>query len=192
MAACARLEMISACAAQRFRASGLRLQEEVGAVAVVLGGAVRHQAICGLLGGGLRTLAAGWHWDDARTLSALVTLCGLVGEHVSFRSPRPPPSGVFSEPAGNARIPHTTALFGAALACGWPWATALAMFSNVRFGSFCDDGRGFLSCLGGLLSSESLLHGQWREGLVSASSDNCGPPVRVWFDDTGAVFFRMN
>jgi hypothetical protein len=38
MAACARLEMISACTAQRSRASGLRLQEEVGAVAVVLGG----------------------------------------------------------------------------------------------------------------------------------------------------------
>ena len=190
MAACARLEMISACTAQRSRASGLRLQEEVGAVAVVLGGAVRHQAIRGLLGGGLQTLAAGWHWDDARTQSALAALRGLVGEPVPFRPSRPPPPGVFSEQAGNARFPHTTALFGAALACGWPWATALDVFSSVRLGSFCDDGRGFLSCAGGLLSSERLLHGQWREGLVSAPGDNCGPPVRVWFDSAGSVFFR--
>jgi hypothetical protein len=113
-----------------------------------------------MLGGGLRTLATGWHWDDARTLSALAALRGLVGERIAFRSSRPPPPGALSEPAGITRFPHTTALFGAALACGWPWATALAVFSNVHIGSFCKDGRGFLSCSGGLLSSERLFHGQ--------------------------------
>ena len=169
---------------------GLRLPEEVGAAAVLLGETVRHQAICGLLGGGLRTLAAGWHWDDARTLSALAVLCGLVGERIAFRSSQPPPPCALSEPAGNARFPHTAALFGAALACGWPRATALAVFSNVHLCSFCDDGRGFLSCSGSLLSSERLLHGQFLEGLVSASGENCGPPVRIWFDDTGVVYFH--
>jgi hypothetical protein len=196
MAACARLEMISACTAQRSRAAapgrtGLHLPEEVRAAAVVLGGAVRHQVICCLLGGCLCTLAAGWHWDDARTLSALAALCGLVGERVAFRTSQLPPPGALSEPAGNARSQHTTALFGAALACrGWPWATALAVFSNVHLGSFCEDGRCFLSCSGGLLSSERLLHGQWREGLVSALSDNCGPPVSVWFNETGVVYIN--
>jgi hypothetical protein len=168
------------------------ISSSVRAAAVVLGGAVRHQAICGLLGCGLRTLAAGWHWDDARTLSALVALRGLLGEHIAFRSSWAPSPGALPEPAGKPRFQYTTALFGAALACGWPWATAfkLAVFSNVHLGSFCKDGRGFLqvSCSGGLLSSERLLHGQWQEGLVSAPGDNWGPPVRVWFNETGVVY----
>lgn len=187
MSAGARLEMISCCLAQQARAAGLPLGDELGAAAIVIGGGVRHEAIRGLLGGGLLALAAAWRWDAARSQVALSALRGLVGDLAAFSCSSVPPIHGLRDPLGTVRFPHAAVLFGAALAAGWPWATALAAFSSVRVGSFCNDGRGFITAYGLQLSSERLHQGVWQEGLVSAKEEH-GPPVRVWFDDSGVAY----
>ena len=189
MTAGARLEMISCCLAQQSRASPLSPSDEVSAAAIVLGGAVRHEAVRALLGGGLRTLATTWHWDEARLQVALAALRGLVGSPIAFSTSAVPPRRGLDDAPG--RFPHSVVLFGAALAVGWPWATALAVFSSVRAGSFCNDGRGFITAYGLQLSSERLQAGSWHEGRV-APREECGPPVSVWFDAGGAVFLQCS
>lgn len=191
LTASARLEMISCCLAQQSRSSPLSLADEVGAAAIVVGGAVRHEAVRGLLGGGLRALAAAWHWDDSRLQLALTALRGLVGPPIAFSSSALPAQRGLDDPRGGSRFPHSVVLFGAALAVGWPWAAALAVFSSVTVGSFCNDGRGFITAYGLQLSPERLHDGPWREGLV-APREECGPPVRIWFDANGAVFLQCS
>jgi len=189
MTASARIEMISCCLAQQARASRSAVADEVSAAAVVLGGGVRHEAIRALLGGGLATLATAWRWDEPRLLRALAALRGLVGSPADFLRSALPSRRVVDEPDRTDCFPHSVVLFGAALAVGWPWATALAVFSSICTGSFCNGGRAFLTTYGLQLSPERLLTGQWHEGRV-APGEECGPPVTIWFDDGGAVLIQ--
>ena len=189
MAASARIEMISCCLAQQARASGTAVADQVSAAAVVLGGSVRHEAVRGLIGGGLATLATAWRWDEPRRQRALAALRGLVGSPAAFLRSALPGRRVVDEPGRTDSFPHSVVLFGAALAVGWPWATALAVFSSISTGCFCNGGRAFLTTYGLQLSPERLLMGQWHEGHV-APGEECGPPVTIWFDDGGAVFVQ--
>ena len=189
MAASARIEMISCCLAQQARASGTAVADQVSAAAVVLGGSVRHEAVRGLIGGGLATLATAWRWDEPRRQRALAALRGLVGSPAAFLRSALPGRRVVDEPGRTDSFPHSVVLFGAALAVGWPWATALAVFSSISSGCFCNGGRAFLTTYGLQLSPERLLMGQWHEGHV-APGEECGPPVTIWFDDGGAVFVQ--
>ena len=178
--------MISAVLAQQSRHVGLPLADEIGAASVILSGAIRHEAVRALLGGGLHSLASAWRWDASRLSSVLLALRGLVGDEATFVSSRlPTPLGVADSP-GTTRFPHTVVLFGAALASGWPWATALGALSSVRLGSFCNEGRGFVTSYGLQLPPERLLHGGWSTATISTKED-CGPPVTVWFDAAGVA-----
>ena len=183
--------MVSAVLAQQSRSAGLALADEIGAATVVLSGAIRHEACCALLGGGLSVLATAWHWDSSRLSSVLLALRNIVGDSALFASARLPSVSGLTDPSGATSFPHTVVLFGAALASGWPWATALQSLSSVRRGSFCNEGRGFMTSYGLQLPSERVLRGEWSMATISTRED-CGPPVTVWFDATGVVFLSCS
>ena len=187
MVSSARVELMSSVLAQQTRLRGGPLVDEVASAAVVLGGSVRHEAIRALLGGGLRSLSDAWNWGSSRFQVALSALRGVVGEAAEFTSSALPDIGPLADTAGSSGFPHSVVMFGAALASGWPWSTALSVFAGIRLGSFCCGGRGFVTAYGLQLSSEHKLHGIWTTGSIVSRCD-AGPPVTIWFDARGAVF----
>ena len=146
----------------------------------------RHAAICSLLGGGLDVLAAVWRWDAGRTAEARKALRGLVATPQLFETGPLPALHAIDESSRASSFPHTVVLFGAALASGWPWASALRHIAPIRTGVFCNGGQGFITTLGLQLPPGQLTHGVWSVGTVSSPEDG-DQPVRVWFGEAGAV-----
>jgi hypothetical protein len=86
-------------------------------------------------------------------------------------------------------------LFGGALACGWPWALALHLFSGLGPGWFSDDGRKFWSQRASEVSfwSHGRLRGSdtvWQYGTVS--SEAYEHTVGVYFCDGVVVALCSN
>lgn len=82
-------------------------------------------------------------------------------------------------------------LFGGALACGWPWALCIRVFSELQSGWFSDDGHWFWS------SHDSWSHGQvfrassvWSYGTVTSPAYN--HTVGIYLCDGAVVALHSN
>ena len=97
----------------------------------------------------------------------LLALCSIVGDSALFASAQLPSVSGLTGPSGDTGFQHTVVLFGAALASGWPWATALHSLSSVRRGSFYNEGRGFMTSYGLQLPSERVLREEGSMATIS-------------------------
>jgi hypothetical protein len=118
----------------------------VGWSTSILGGLARHETIGALLAGDLALLAGEAQWSTRCLEEATVTLRSLIGTPVVFSvAALPCMLSLVTGSDSVCEFPHAHMLFGGALACGWPWALSLQLFSGLGAGWFSDDGRTFRS-----------------------------------------------
>lgn len=204
LAASTRMEFAAAlrasCTRSRRRAAGsgpAPLRDEVGWSTSILGGLARHETIGALLAGDLALLAGEAQWSTRCLEEATVTLRSLIGTPVVFSvAALPCMLSLVTGSDSVCEFPHAHMLFGGALACGWPWALSLQLFSGLGAGWFSDDGRTFRSRSAMEVSTWS--HGRsleasdavWSYGTISASAYDHN--VGVYFCDGLVVALCSN
>ena len=174
--------MTAALLAERARAAGNPVAEEISLVAVVLCGAVRHASLLLLLDGGLRSLAPSWRMPEKFLAAAEAGLRRVIGPPAVFGGAALP-AGFSTALGERMEFAFATLLFGEALAAGWPWPITLRLFAGLRGGQTCDRGRGFVTDRGKGVTAGS----RWLVGTLASAADP-STTATVFFDQDGVVF----
>ena len=137
--------MVAALLAQRARTPATPAREDCSLAALVLSGALRHEALSSLLHGGLASLLLHWHAQPDFVAHAVARLHSTIAPTVVFGAAVLPPIALDPEPASSSIVCHlSTPLFSAVLAAGWPWRLALRLFAGLGRGSPCTGGYNFV------------------------------------------------
>ena len=142
--ACSRAEMVAALLAQRSRTTTTPAGEDCSLAALVLSGALRHEALSSLLHGGLASLLLHWHAQPSFVADAVARLGSTIAPPAVFGSASLPPVPPDLASAPSITCPLSTLLFGAVIAACWPWRLALRLFAGLGRGSPCTGGRSFI------------------------------------------------
>ena len=143
--ASARSEMVAALrGARRYAASsGGGVKKDVECAVLMVHGSLRHAALRLLQRGGLCVLSKAWRWTAEREVEAANAICGIAGEAKGGQD------SMFHEltdrelQAATEVFPHTTSSFGAALAAGVEWDTAILGHVQQAKGWYDTGGRRF-------------------------------------------------
>jgi hypothetical protein len=136
--------MVGTLLAQRSRTPSTPASEDCSLAALVLGGALRHEALATLLHGGLTSLMLHWHARPDFIADAVARLGTVIAPSAVFCSARMPAVAAAPCPSFSTVCPLSSLLFGAILAAGWPWNLALRLFAGLGRGAPCTDGYSFI------------------------------------------------
>ena len=136
--------MVAALLAQRALTPTTPAREDCSLAALVLSGALRHEALSSLLHGGLASLLLHWHAQPSFVADAVARLNSTIAPPAVFGSASLPPVALDPYPAPSINCPVNTLLFGAVITVGWPWQLALLLFAGLGRSSPCTRGFSFI------------------------------------------------
>ena len=192
LTASARATLDGALMAQRARASGQPLADEVGLAVLVLQGGLYFEAVSLLLDGGLRSVAAVWRMSSERVAVAESRLRLVVGPPAVFGASALPAWARAPAEGPVQPLPLAVLLFGAALRAGWGWALALRLFAGIRDGRVCGKGRGFVQVSGARVPPPELdRSGGWLVSRLVSLTDQDSVDT-VYFDYGGIAFVECS